>query len=97
MIEFNKGIRISGTDLWLDSTKSRSLGFISHAHADHCARHQVVITTPATWALSRHRFGPKSQVIELDYHVTHRVEDYTIELFHAGHMLGAARTPFFPS
>ena len=91
MIEFNKGIRVSGTDLWLDSTRPRPLGFISHAHADHTARHQLVITTPATWALSKHRFGPKSEVFELDFHVKHQVEDYTIELFPAGHMLGAAQ------
>ena len=91
MIELNKGIRVIGTDLWLDSTKVRPLGFISHAHADHTGKHHQIISTPETWALSRHRVGPRSKNTPLEFRVPYSVDDFTIELLPSGHMLGAAQ------
>ncbi len=91
MIEFNKGIRVVGTDLWLDSQKARPLGFISHAHGDHTARHKQVISTPATWALCRKRLGDRRDVMTMDYGTAHEVGDQKIELFSAGHILGSAQ------
>ena len=91
MIEFNRGIRIIGTELWLDATRSRPLGFISHAHSDHTAKHQQVIATHATWALCRHRLGQKSKVTTFEYRKPCSVDGLTVELFPSGHMLGAAQ------
>ncbi len=91
MIEFNRGIRIIGTELWLDSTKARPLGFISHAHGDHTAKHQQIIATPATWSLCRHRLGTKPIAIPLELRKPYPVEDFTIELLPAGHILGSAQ------
>ena len=91
MIELNKGIRIVGTELWLDSTKARPLGFISHAHGDHTGKHQQVIATPATWSLCRHRLGSKPQITPLEFRKPHSVDGLTIELLPSGHILGAAQ------
>jgi len=91
VIELNRGIRIVGTDLWLDSTKARPLGFISHAHGDHTGKHEQVITTPATWSLCRHRLGTKPKPIPLDFRTTHSLDGLTIELLPSGHILGAAQ------
>lgn len=91
MIELNRGIRIIGTELWLDSTKARPLGFISHAHGDHTAKHQRIIATPATWRLCRHRLGTKPKAIPLELRKSYPVENFTIELLPAGHILGSAQ------
>ncbi|HUK56295.1 MAG TPA: MBL fold metallo-hydrolase [Nitrospiria bacterium] len=91
MIEFNRGIRIIGTDLWLDSTKARPLGFISHAHGDHTAKHQRIIATPATWSLCRRRLGAKPRTLPLAFRTPHSVDGFTIELLPSGHILGAAQ------
>jgi Cft2 family RNA processing exonuclease len=91
MIELNHGIRIVGTELWLDSTKARPLGFISHAHGDHTAKHQQIIATPATWSLCRRRLGAKPRAIPLALRTPYSVDGYTIELIPSGHILGAAQ------
>jgi Cft2 family RNA processing exonuclease len=91
MIELNKGIRIIGTELWLDSTKARPLGFISHAHGDHIAKHQQVIATPATWSLCRHRLGTKPRITPLEFRKPYPVDGFMIELLPSGHILGAAQ------
>lgn len=91
MIELNNGIRIVGTELWLDSTRARPLGFISHAHGDHTGKHQQIIATPATWALCRRRLGTKPQITPLEFRKPYSVDGLTVELFPAGHMLGAAQ------
>ena len=91
MIELNHGIRIIGTELWLDSTKARPLGFISHAHGDHTAKHQQIIATPATWSLCRRRLGAKPRAIPLAFRTPYSVDGFTIELLPSGHILGAAQ------
>jgi Cft2 family RNA processing exonuclease len=91
MIELNRGIRIVGTELWLDSTRARPLGFISHAHGDHTARHEQVIATPSTWRLCRDRLGPKPQSIPLEFRKPRSMDGFSIELYPSGHILGSAQ------
>jgi Cft2 family RNA processing exonuclease len=91
MIELNRGIRIIGTELWLDSTKARPLGFISHAHGDHTAKHQEIIATAETWSLCRRRLGENRKTTLLEYNRPYSVDGVDIELFRSGHMLGAAQ------
>lgn len=90
-IELNHGMRIVGTDLWLDSTRVRPLGFISHAHGDHTARHHRVIATPATWALCRRRLGSRPEPVLLDVRTPHAMDGGAIELHPSGHILGASQ------
>ncbi len=91
MIELNRGLRLIGTELWLDSTRARPLGFISHAHGDHTGKHRRVLTTPHTWRLCRHRLSARSEHLALDYHQPFEVDGLRVTLFPYGHMLGAAQ------
>jgi putative mRNA 3-end processing factor len=91
MIELNRGIRVVGTELWLDATKARPLGFISHAHGDHTAKHQEVISTKETWSLCKKRLGENRKATLLEYNRPYSADGLTIELLRSGHMLGAAQ------
>jgi putative mRNA 3-end processing factor len=86
----DKGIRISGTEFYLDAKKKSPFSFISHAHSDHVRRHERIIATPATISLinQRHR---KTNAVALDYHQPYQIDDFEIELIPSGHILGAAQ------
>lgn len=84
------GIRISDSSFWLDARRKVPLSFVSHAHADHVKPHQSIIATPATLSLARLR-NKKINGISLAFHQKHHLEDFSIELFPSGHMLGAAQ------
>lgn len=95
-IEFNHGIRIAGTELWLDATRIRDLSFVSHAHYDHAMRHRRVITSRKTAVLYRHRMlkGNHSTQTEVDAHgfgQPFNLGDLTLTLFPSGHTLGASQ------
>lgn len=91
MFEYNdRGIRISGTSLWLDAVKKVDLSFVSHAHADHIKKHKSIIATPPTIHIFQHRKG-KVHFIPLDYHQSIKINDVEIELLPAGHILGSAQ------
>src|SRR5215475_5602991 len=61
------GLRLSGTALWLDATQKSELAFVSHAHADHIARHERVIATSATLRFMTHRLGEISAALPVPY------------------------------
>jgi putative mRNA 3-end processing factor len=65
MLEWAGALKIRHTDLFLDSRDPRALSFISHAHGDHIATHDVAIATPATASLAGHRIALKA-VAEID-------------------------------
>jgi putative mRNA 3-end processing factor len=82
-------LRLSGSNLQLDGCRRSPRGFVSHAHADHFARHEEILCTPETAALLEHRFQatgvrpwPLEQPLTLD--------DWQLTLLPAGHMLGSA-------
>ena len=86
----DKGIRITGSELYLDAKKKAALSFVSHAHSDHVRRHEQVIATPATISLMKQRHG-KIPTIPLDYHQPYHIDDFKIELLPSGHVLGSAQ------
>ena len=86
----DKGIRISGTEFYLDAKKKSPLSFISHAHSDHVRRHDQIIATPATISLISQR-QRKTNTVALDYHQQYQIDDFEIELIPSGHILGAAQ------
>jgi len=86
----DKGIRITGSEFYLDASKKAPLSFVSHAHSDHVRRHQQSIATPATISLVKQRHR-KISAIPLDYHQPYQIDDLTIELLPSGHILGAAQ------
>jgi len=60
MFHFDNGLRITGPDMAVDFRRRQPRGFISHAHTDHMARHELAYCTPATAELYQHRYGARA-------------------------------------
>lgn len=92
-VRYAGGLHLPGMDLWLDPHRAKSTAFVSHAHADHFAKHETIICSERTHALIRKRYGaPKSKVISLAYGERYGFnEDYHLHLLPAGHIFGSAQ------
>lgn len=84
------GIEVEGGLLWLDARRKKPLGLVTHAHADHVARHDTVLCTPETAALMRRRRTGAKSYIERRYGEPTPVGDLSVTLLSAGHILGSA-------
>src|SRR5438045_4486546 len=89
MFHYDRGLRITSIDLGVDMRRRQPRGFISHAHTDHMARHELAYCTPATAELYQHRFGPRAT------HVMRFGEplawgDCVLTTHPAGHVFGSA-------
>ncbi|WP_338685411.1 ATP-dependent DNA ligase [Haloferula helveola] len=90
-VTFHRGLFLPEADLWLDPWDSQPTAFVSHAHADHFARHQQVICTTTTAGLVRARYKvAESRLLPLDAHVPHELNGHRIRLLPAGHICGSA-------
>lgn len=90
MIEYDKGIHIKDTDLWLDARRKTEFCFVSHAHADHAVRHDAILATRQTARLFEHRYG-KTKFHTLEYNRPQKIRNSKIRLFPSGHILGGAQ------
>jgi Cft2 family RNA processing exonuclease len=89
MFHYDGGLRITSIDLAVDVRRRQPRGFISHAHTDHMARHELAYCTPATAALYQHRYGAR---------LTHPMPfgeplafgELTLTTHPAGHVFGSA-------
>lgn len=90
MFKFDKDILIPKINLWLDSKRVRDFGFISHAHADHIARHKKIICSPPTADLLKFRLRETS-INPLPFAETLQTDNYKISFHPAGHILGSAQ------
>lgn len=90
LFQSDPDLRISGTEIYLDPAESRKIGIISHGHSDHIGRHEHFIATAPTAAFLRARSGDDLQGTELPYRTEHRIGEWTVELYPAGHVLGSA-------
>src|SRR5262245_14121874 len=89
MFHYDGGLRITSIDLGVDVRRRQPRGFISHAHADHMARHELAFCTPATAALYQHRFGPRPvRLMPLGEPLA--LGELTLTALPAGHVLGSA-------
>lgn len=84
------GIEVESGLLWLDSRRPRPLAVVTHAHADHVARHERALCTPETAALVRRRLGPGTKFVERPFREPCPVGDLEVTLLPAGHILGSA-------
>ncbi len=84
------GIYLPGAELWLDPSRRKPFAFVSHAHADHYARHATILCSPTNAALLRARYGGKREYIELPYDRPLERAGHRIVLTPAGHALGSA-------
>ncbi|MDX1946646.1 MAG: MBL fold metallo-hydrolase RNA specificity domain-containing protein [Pirellulaceae bacterium] len=89
MFHYDGGLKITAIDLAVDFRRRQPRGFISHAHSDHMARHELAICTPETAALYRKRFGPRP-TRDLPHGQTLDWDGIELSTHPAGHVLGSA-------
>lgn len=90
MFHWDRGLFLTAANLSLDVTRRQKLGFMSHAHADHIATHELGFCTRETAALFHHRRGKKHRVKILPYHETTEFGPLRLTTYPAGHCLGSA-------
>ena len=89
MFHWDGGLKLTKPDLAIDFQRRQPRAFISHAHADHMARHEYALCTPATAALYHLRLG-KRPVRELPYGESLDWGGVRLTTYPAGHCLGSA-------
>jgi putative mRNA 3-end processing factor len=89
MFHYDGGLKITAIDLAVDIRRRQPRGFISHAHTDHMARHELAFCTPITAALYQRRYGarpthplPLGEPLDL--------AGVRLTTFPAGHIFGSA-------
>lgn len=93
VVRHQQGIYLPEADLWLDPAKPKAHAFVSHAHADHVAKHQNVLASALTADLLQSRFnlkiGDGLKPLPWNQPIPWR-EDWLIRLLPAGHIPGSA-------
>jgi len=89
MFVVDRGIFLMPSRIGLDVTRGLPIGFISHAHMDHAARHRTTICTRETGELVRHRLG-QSNFRTVEFGQSIDVAGHKMKLLPAGHVLGSA-------
>lgn len=87
-----RGIYLPEADLWLDPHFSAKRAFISHAHADHVARHEMTFCSETTRDLMRVRYGFQTEGTTRTLPLRQMVEweGWELRLLPAGHIIGSA-------
>ncbi|MEN6449881.1 MAG: MBL fold metallo-hydrolase [Thermoguttaceae bacterium] len=89
LFHWDDGLKLTRADLAIDFRRRQPRAFISHAHADHIARHEYALCTPETAALYQHRLGPRP-TLPLRYREPIEWGGLRLTTFPAGHCLGSA-------
>lgn len=90
MFHYDAGLFLTHAQLAVDVRRRQPRCFVSHAHSDHIARHELALATPATARLYRHRLGPRYRVLEMPYRQPLEFGGLRLTAYPAGHCLGAA-------
>lgn len=90
-VRFNRGLYLPEADLWLDPWDAKPRAFVSHAHADHFARHETAICSDVTAVLARKRFHlAESRIEATAFHVPILLNGFRLRMLPAGHIMGSA-------
>lgn len=91
-VTHRRGIHLPEADLWLDPHFGVDRAFISHAHADHVARHRTTFCSELTMHLMSERYGlSKDGVFQaLPMRTPFEWEGWELRLLPAGHIVGSA-------
>ncbi len=90
-VRFQRGLHLPELDLWLDPWDAKPRAFVSHAHADHFARHESALCSDVTAALIHERFHLAENRIEaVSFHVPVVRDGFRLRLLPAGHITGSA-------
>ncbi len=90
-VNFNRGIHLPELDFWLDPWEAKQSAFVSHAHADHFARHGQALCSALTAKLLRVRFNMAEARLEgTDFGQMIDRDGFRLRLLPAGHIAGSA-------
>jgi putative mRNA 3-end processing factor len=89
MFHYDRGLKLTRIDLAVDVRRRQPRGFISHAHTDHMARHELAVCTPATGRLYQARYGARP-VRDLPYRESLDWDGTRLTTLPAGHVFGSA-------
>jgi DNA ligase 1 len=90
-VRYQRGIHLPELDLWLDPPAAKARALVSHAHADHFARHEETLCSTVTAGLLRRRFGVAEEKLRpVDFHEVAEERGFRLRLLPAGHIAGSA-------
>lgn len=90
-VRFQRGLYLPEPDLWLDPWDAQPWAFVSHAHADHFARHQQALCTDVTASLIRSRFHlAEERLVPVRQNLSIDRNGFRLRLLPAGHIAGSA-------
>jgi putative mRNA 3-end processing factor len=90
MFHYDAGLFLTMAQLGVDVRRRQPRCFVSHAHTDHIARHEMALATRGTAFLYKHRLGDKHRVLEMSYGVPIEFAGLRLTALPAGHCLGSA-------
>ncbi len=90
MFHYNNGLFLTDAQLAVDVRRRQPRAFISHAHADHIARHELALATRATARFYHHRLGDQHRVREMEFGQLIEFGGLQLSVYPAGHCLGSA-------
>ncbi|MEM9080984.1 MAG: MBL fold metallo-hydrolase RNA specificity domain-containing protein, partial [Verrucomicrobiota bacterium] len=86
-----KPLQLPALDLFLDPHYPKPFAFVSHAHADHFARHDTILCSPQTAHLLHKRFNVASSRLQpLAFNSPLEHHGHLLRLLPAGHIFGSA-------
>jgi DNA ligase 1 len=90
-VVFKRGLYLPEFDFWLDPRDAKQNAFISHAHADHFARHEHALCTALTANLLKARFNMADSRIETaGFGEIIDRDTFRLRMLPAGHIVGSA-------
>jgi len=89
MFHYDGGLKLTRADLAVDFRRRMPRAFVSHAHNDHMARHELALCTPTTAQLYQHRLGERP-VLELPFREPREWGGMRLTTYPAGHCYGSA-------
>jgi len=90
----DRNLHIRAIDAYIDPVQPQARAIITHGHADHArAGHGAVLATPETIAIMKTRYGEDcaGSFEPVGFGVPYVIDDVTITLHPAGHILGSAQ------
>lgn len=90
-VRYQRGLHLPELDLWLDPWDAKPWAFVSHAHADHFARHESALCSTVTAALIRSRYSlAESRLDAVPFSAAVERNGHRLRLLPAGHIAGSA-------
>jgi Cft2 family RNA processing exonuclease len=90
VFHFDAGLFLTQAQLAVDVRRRQPRCFVSHAHTDHIARHELAFATRVTGRLYQHRLGTRHNVSVMNFREPLEFGGLRLMAYPAGHCLGSA-------